>query len=186
MKPHPAEERLALYAGADLETNESAEIAAHLRECAVCRAMAGDFENLARSLESAASEPASADLKSMRAAVMERIGRSRRTYQRLWLGTAAGFAAAIVIAILLFIPRSAPTVPATEAPVPVPDVPLLSREIPNLVLQRARRPERAGLRAAAWITRSDGSSQLKLTTGDPNVVILLPLSEVEVKDTHEN
>ena len=184
MKPHPAEERLALYAGGDLEVHEIPEIAAHLRECAVCRAIADDFENLARSLESAVSEPAPADLKSMRAAVMERIGRSRRTYQRLWMGTAAGFAAAIVIAILLFVPRSTPTVPVMEPPVPVPNVPLLSREIPNLVLQRAHRRERVGLRAASWMTRSDGSSQLKLTTDDPNVVILLPLSEV--KDTHEN
>ena len=184
MNPHPAEELLALYAGADLDVHESAEVAAHLRECPECREKAKEFESLAQLVESAAFEPAPGDLKSVRGAVMERIGCSRRAYQRLWLGTAAGFGAAAVIVLFLFIPRTTPTVPVIETPVPVPSAPLMSRELPNPVLQPAQRPARAGLRAASWITRSDGSSQLRLTTADPNVVILLPLSEV--KDTHEN
>jgi hypothetical protein len=68
---------------------------------------------------------------------------------------------------------------------------LASRELSQIALRSRPVPAHlrrtrlsAGIRSVAWTTQGDGSPQLKLTTADPDIVVLLPLDKASEK--HEN
>lgn len=185
MNLHPSDKLLALYAGADTNPHQNTQIRAHLETCSNCRAVVDDFEHLALELQSTVVEPDPADLQAVRSRVLDRLAQPRRVRWQLVYGVAAGLAAAAA-GFLTLQPRAQTISPPTFAiDVDLPRAPLVSYELPNLSYVPRRHSEmRAGLRAVSFVTSSDGSGHLRLTTADPNVVILLPLSEV--KTNHEN
>lgn len=178
MKRHPHPKMLSLYAGGDLEGAESIELSAHLAECPQCCEVLTDFQAFQRILRVAVPEPAGIDLQLTRQRITERILQRRQAAKWRWAISSAAAALTIIVLAVVFSRRS--------VQLPLDDslrVPLMSRSIHlTLELPEAERmlkvhhPARVGtgLRAANFVPRGDGTFQLRLTTADPNVIILLP------------
>ncbi len=191
MSGHFGVNELALFAGGDLPGEERVAISEHLRECVECREQAASFEALGGSLREFAIEPADEDLRLMRESVAHRIDAGKRgsLWNWCWACLPAGLAAA---SILTFIgvhrttpPESVKILQATTlSPQPLPQVPLvIALAEPKPKVKPLHKSE-AGIRTVSLVARKDGSSVLRMTTADPNVLILLPLGkEVEA---HEN
>lgn len=192
MNGHPNETLLALYAGGEIDTRERPGVEAHLDTCGKCRNTISEIEHVRQLLSSTFTEPAHEDLQLVRDGVSSAVAGStgRRSSWR-W-NTAATAVVGISIICALLLNRKQPGVALKQDTVQLPSVPLVSRQFSNLSWSatpkqhraRAREaPLQAGIRAASVVTAPDGTSQLKLTTADPNVVILLSL---EGTDRHEN
>ena len=177
MIEHVSDERLALYAGGDTTEREASAISQHLRSCEECRSAMAAFENVRDLLACSYGEPEPSDLCEIRQRIARETERAAGGNRWAWLlaGTAA---AALVLISLAGIrqqrPASKTPVPAIQliAPPIMPAPPLV--EIPTLrnIARRTVRKREAAIRSVALITRANEPSLIRMTTADPNVVIL--------------
>ncbi|MDQ2839446.1 MAG: hypothetical protein M3Y72_00060 [Acidobacteriota bacterium] len=202
MNDHPTDQVLALYSSCDVSSSEYAQLTAHLDSCQTCRSALDDLKDVQQLLRAAFPEPDDLELQHLRASIIERVDRQKGTNRRPWVWNAA-IAAVTTIAFIVTVHRGNFGLPDTSPPLyvrsipppvqiaselPLPSAPVLMTRLslpPGSRSARARRSHaEAGIRAAVWNIRSNGSSQLKLTTADANVVILLPLTKAS--DQNEN
>jgi anti-sigma factor RsiW len=181
---HLSEERLALHAGSDLAWDQTGAVEEHLRNCAECRASLAQFRNDRAVLLDSLREPAADELLDVRRRVLQRL-EGQRPPRRDWIwGTAA--VAAIVVAMMLFPSHSSrrkiTADPATASYLRVPYHQVVQPSLPNIPADvDSRRASRhrlePGLRSVALLSQRDGPPILKMTTSDPEVVILWQLTE---------
>ncbi len=149
-----------------------------------------DWQRVRQRLLEAMGEPSDEDLRAVREAVKSRIAGERIRGRRWWIWNAVA-AAACAVAVLSVVDlrvshRESKPVAVRQLELNAPVV--ASRELADLAVPH-RAPVRrerlsAGIRSVVWTTADDGSSELKLTTADPNVVILLPMGKAS--EEHEN
>lgn len=179
------EEDLALYATGDLAPKRYRLISAHVQSCAACRATLAEFSNTAQFVTAAFSARVDDNLRFTAAPALH--AQNRRLYA--WAKVAA-VAAGILLPALLWFDLGQQrtedrTIRETELIAPAAG---FGWRLPNLYSSvgtshpRHSRAMEAGLRNASITTDSSGSVALRLTTADPNVVILLPMDDT----THAN
>ena len=177
MTAHTSEEQLSLYAAGDLDAVTSAKIAAHVSGCESCRAQVDQFRDTLRLIASSFPEPSAEDLSTFRAGLLEQLHRPK---QRRASWTWALAAATAVLALVLLLPRNERR-PAAHvaseslalAPLPQPVVQLATPGVQPAVSRHTRRPQpEAGIRSVALVTRPNQPALIRMTTADPNVVIL--------------
>lgn len=162
----PWRERVALYAGGDLDSDEARAAELHLEVCEACRAFAQGLRADLAGLRAERERPIDpAHFVRLRARVMERVRgeRGRLAWRRAgWMATAA---LAATILLLLVVPK----------PRPIATQPRVAREAPveyahPVVHQAAVRRSR---RRVHHVRQSLTSQPIvvKLVTDDPNVVI---------------
>lgn len=182
MKEHACEEQLALFATGDLATDEQGTVAAHVGACAECRNTAAGFREMQGFISSGLIDPAAAELVEVR----ERVVAKLRQHQNMgwrWAWGLAGAAAILALAVVpLRFEHRQPLMP-TPAPTVARSVP--PRETLPAAAETAvphARPVRhreAGIRSVALITRANQPPLIKMTTADPNVVILWQSNQTE-------
>jgi hypothetical protein len=156
------EERLALYAGDDLDSASHTEVERHVTECAGCQVfLSGLKDSLERLKEAHADPVGEAHLAAVRARVLARVRRDRR---RVWVWGLVGVAAALLLA-LLPARREIPAPPvAVLAHPPAPVVALTPARVEHHA-RHIKKPPRTQIAAAAEPV------VIKLLTDDPDVVI---------------
>jgi hypothetical protein len=185
MMEHIREERLALYAGGDLPVNERGVVTAHLNECCECLTRLREFQEAQNFVLAALKDPERDELAEVREhlAAKLRLGRSTEKRRVWWFAGAAAAAALLTVALTLdhrpavkqeTIAFSQPQ-PAKKATA-TPELQAIQRPI----VAPRRKPSRnreVGIRSVALIARENQPSILKMTTADPNVVILWQSNE---------
>jgi anti-sigma factor RsiW len=162
------EERIALYAGGDLQAAEAAEVERHLGDCPGCQVFASGLKDSLEVLQGAHREPiAPAHFAAVRARVMAELEGARQPWWRkAWV---YGLVAAAVALVLVLAPRpAAPVHPRQIAVRPVPpEVPAPAPVVAKVVHAARRR------RSHPAVFHSDPGSPIvvKLLTDDPDVVI---------------
>ena len=183
---HIPEEQLALYVGGDLEGSDFRTAEEHLRECVECRVSLSEFQSSATALQIGLSEPTADDLRAVRQVLVRRLGQRKQAAGR-WAWVMATAAAATIATVVLFNWKQSPlptanSLATSTAFLRVPYQPLFEPSIPNLrvavepVRARPHRPA-PGLRTVTLLAEGDGPPILRMTTSDPNVVILWQLDE---------
>ncbi len=175
MSAHVTENQLALYAGGDLDPVEAGAVAAHLGECEACRASLAAFEQLETLLKMSFAEPEADELSAVRRKIREKLSRKHQRRGWKWAWAAAAAAVAVVTSLVSFESRAPKAEVPVVAQVPPPPVPAMRFvETPHLERTGERRERRsqAGLHTVALITRADAPPLIRMTTADPNVVIL--------------
>lgn len=182
MTEHIADERLSLYATEDLVPEEQRSVAAHVEACAKCRTTVAEFRETQRFLNDSLADPGAADLLAVREGVSERLRQPRNAARRWAWGLAAAAAMlAFLIAALRFESHPAmPPRPSLAVARLAPPKEALSRpaEVPVSHTRHARHRD-AGIRSVALITRAHQPPVIKMTTADPNVVILWQSNQTE-------
>lgn len=177
MTAHTSEEQLSLYAAGDLDADTSAKIAAHVSGCESCRAQVDQFRDTLRLIASSFPEPSAEDLSTFRAGLLEQLHRPKQR-RASWIWALA--AATAVLALVLLLPRNekrpaASVVPTALDLTPLPNA-VVRLDVPHLepaVSRHMRRPQpEAGIRSVALVTRPNQPALIRMTTADPNVVIL--------------
>ncbi len=182
MKEHPAEGQLALYAGNDLLRDEAELVKQHLAECAACESVTKELREAGEWLASCESEPLGRDLRNVREHVMCRV--SRRAGLRWWQWAPVPLACAAA-AVLYWPAGERPVSKLVEHAVNRPKpVAVADPERPKPLLARAKitGPKKSanrspGLRTVALLTPPGRAALIRLTTADPNVIILLEADE---------
>lgn len=181
MMEHIREEQLALYATGDLAAKDASVVAAHMQDCETCQAAIAGFREVQGFVAAALIDPAADELFEVRERVSAKL-RERPAGRLQWAGWAAAAAVAVVALILIGVEYKPPITPKPApavAQLKPPEVPRL--EIPQLrtaVLHKRRvRHREAGLRSVDLIARADQPPVIKMTTTDPNVVILWQSNE---------
>lgn len=176
MTAHTSEEQLSLCAAGDLDADTSAKIAAHVSGCESCRAQVDQFRDTLRLIASSFTEPSAEDLSTFRAGLLEQLHRPKQR-RASWIWALA--AATAVLALVLLLPRSEKRAAhvASEslalAPLPQPVVQFATPGLQPAVSRHTRRPQpEAGIRSVALVTRPNQPALIRMTTADPNVVIL--------------
>lgn len=176
MTAHTSEEQLSLYAAGDLDADTSAKIAAHVSGCESCRAQVDQFRDTLRLIASSFTGPSAEDLSTFRAGLLEQLHRPKQR-RASWIWALA--AATAVLALVLLLPRSEKRAAhvASEslalAPLPQPVVQFATPGLQPAVSRHTRRPQpEAGIRSVALVTRPNQPALIRMTTADPNVVIL--------------
>ena len=144
-----------------------------------------DWQSVRRTLLDAVGEPTDEDLRAVRESVKRQIAGQQKSERRWWIwNTAAAVAcAAAVLAVVdlhVGVRESKPQLAVSSLSAPV----IAPREFVQVALVKSPAHLRrvrlsTGIRSVAWDTQRD---ELKLTTADPNVVILLPMN----KESDEN
>lgn len=180
MTAHTSEEQLSLYAAGDLDAAAADTVLQHVSACKSCRAQLDEFRDTLRVLASSFTESSAEDLSAFRAGLMKRLQQpSRKSTGWMW-GLAA---AAAMLALVLLLPRNErrPAVHGPEAsvlsavaPLPQPVVQLAVPRLEPAVSRHTRRRQQsdAGIRSVAMITHPNQPALIRMTTADPNVVIL--------------
>lgn len=186
MMKHISEEQLALHAGGDLLREETEAVEKHLQTCAECRALLGQFQYSAAMLQVGFGKPAADDLQTVRDSVVQRL-RKRKEAATHWAWAAGAAAAAIVAAVVLSHGKQPPRTTVTSrqmttAYLQIQYRPLVELSMPNLAgnlehVRTRQHPLRPGLRNVTLLAERDGPPILKMTTSDPEVVILWQLKE---------
>jgi hypothetical protein len=187
MTEHIREEQLALYAGGDLPHRESSAVAAHVQDCPECHQALAEFYDTQNFLTGALQNPTAGELSEVRKRLLKELP-PRWTSQRRWTPWMIGAAAAILA--MLFLSHGLEhkaAIGRKEQPIVVlPHVTekLVSRPAagtPHLLRAASRkkrlRPREAGIRTVSLIARADQAPTIKMTTVDPNVVILWQTNE---------
>jgi len=116
------EERVALYAGADLGTVEAAAVERHLSECVPCSALAADLRLELDELREVHAEPlASEHYAAVRGRVLAQLAKpSRRGVVWAWAVPVLAAAAAVLVVVTMRKPaaRPAPELPRLVAIAP--------------------------------------------------------------------
>jgi hypothetical protein len=188
MTGHPAAEILALWAAADLDPHVTSEVGLHLESCAECRGYVGEIKHTREVLAGCWEEPSEADLFQLRIGLGRSLERRRRTAR--WCWSLAAAASALVFMFGGVSHRSARVPAVTQESIQLPplrismpvalDIPAV-KQVGRPRAQRPRAGQDAGLRGVNFVPRADGSTELRLTTADPNVIILLPRTETTVE-----
>lgn len=181
---HLSEEQVALYVGGDLLAEEAETVKAHFENCAECRRISADFRDSRAILETAIQEPSGDDLRDVRLQVMQRIERRKRVTQHWrWLAAAAAVVIAAVLLAHLRLPRNTiNSRSVTAAELRISYQPLIETSLPNLEfntrhLQTKPHQSAPGIRKVTLLAERNGPPILKMTTSDPDVVILWQLDE---------
>lgn len=174
MADHPPEGDLALYVTGDLEHSRLALTGQHAEHCAMCRERLEEFEHLHCLLESFPAEPEPPDLLAVRTGVIRALENGRRRHRVEWAVVAAAGAALLLFTFpekRLLAPR-APAVHVQHSGEARsrPSAPV--RAVP--VIRRQRRTPRPRLVTAALLSQPGNAPVIRMTTSNPNVVILLP------------
>ena len=181
---HVSEERLALFAGSDMSRDEAGGVEEHLRNCAECRASLAEFQDYREVLLSSLREPAADELVDVRRRVLLQVREQRRATGN-WIWATGMAVAAIIIAFFLFPWQQSRRVvhpdPATTSHLRAPYRQIARPTIPNLAgnvgsMRRNRNEPAPGLRTVSLLSERDGPQILKMTTSDPEVVILWQLN----------
>jgi hypothetical protein len=163
------EERVALYAGGDVERG-AAEIERHLRECAACRAFAAELrESLALLRAAHAEEIPAAAFTAVRARVLERL--SRPWWKRAWVYAAA--AIVLLAAGIAFHVRQAPLPRGADHRLSWSANPprVEDRRLSSLAGQLAGDKKRSPAPHRARRRTKTETILVKIETGNPDVVI---------------
>ena len=185
MTEHISEERLALYAGRDLPADEAANVEAHLRGCGECQAQAGEYRKTQEFLAAAVLDPEPDELREVRAGIARRLRDHRRRATALWVWPAAAAAvlALFFVASILRLDTHTsdsmrPMVTHVKTPETLWMTPVFPAPHLEIAALRKKRPDRRpGIRTVALLRRPDEPALIKMTTSDPNVVILWEASE---------
>jgi hypothetical protein len=157
------EERVALYAGGDLASEDARAVESHLAECAGCQILLSGLPESLGLLREAHAEPVdAAHLAAVRARVLAELERGRNRWWRLaWVGAAA------VLAVLLFW-AVRPAAPPVSRIAKLPPA-------PSPVIATAPRPREARSRQLAKPRERKlpppETVLVKLESNDPDVVI---------------
>jgi cell division septation protein DedD len=183
MMEHIADEQLSLYAAGDLAAAERQLVAVHVEACSDCRNTVAEFREMHRFVSESLSDPETEDLLQVREGVAEKLQR-RQSGLRRWPWGLAAVAAmlAFLIATLRFEshPAMAPEpVPTIAHLTPPEQAPLRPAEPAPVHTVRHVRHRDAGIRSVALITRANEPPVIKMTTADPNVVILWQSNQTE-------
>lgn len=177
MMEHIGEEQLALYATGDLAPKETSAVAAHVQDCETCREAVAGFRETQGFVVSALVDPAVEELVAVRERVSARLQQTGGRHWR-WAWPALGAAAAAALVTTFITVEQKPAVMPKPAP---PVAPLALPEVPHLKIPRLQtavlhvghvRHREAGIRSVDLIARADQPALIKMTTADPNVVIL--------------
>ncbi|MBV8550073.1 MAG: zf-HC2 domain-containing protein [Acidobacteriaceae bacterium] len=179
---HVREEQLALYAGGDLASEEANTVATHLAGCPACRGALAEFRDAQAFFCSSAREPEAGELYDVRQRLVAKLER-RTQGERRWVWQLAGAAvmAAVIVLAVAFEHRPAvsskaePMVARAVAPeLPVAPPPVQQPVGMRRVTAHTRRSghREAGIRSVSLIARADQPPVIRMTTADPNVVIL--------------
>jgi Putative zinc-finger len=182
MNQHPDERQLALYAGGDLSEKDTESVKEHVAFCSECAATTSDLRSATEWLRAAQINPAPGDLDEVRARVMKVVS-SAQSGGHWWRWVSAVVVAGVLAVVLR--PVKQPATPrrvervqvSAPAAVAVPEKQPLLRTGARTVRRRE-----AGVRNVELITRRGVPESLRMTTEDPNVVILLQVGEREAKD----
>ncbi len=171
MSNHPEEERLALYFRDDLAEDESPAVREHVHGCAFCREVLREFQRNQELLERFSAEPTAEQFSEVRRAVMSALA----DHKKRWSALLTAAAAAAVVLFAMFHVQRAPVYvhPAVVVRNLAPEsiVPSLPRAVQ--VRRKIHHSAAPGLRSVELIAREDEAPLIKMTTSDPNVVILL-------------
>jgi anti-sigma factor RsiW len=167
------EERIALYAGGDLDAAQNAEVEHHLAECGGCRIFAGGMKESLALLRSAHDDPiAAGHYTAMRAGVLAQLATERPLWRRwIWL---SALAAGLVLAMAFLATRPIGTPPVHLADLRPPKTPAAP---PSPVQGPVRALRVRARRTVASVGRVPGPAPLeepllvKLVTDDPDIVI---------------
>jgi hypothetical protein len=181
MNGHVSEEVLALYVSGDLPHDQNTVIGEHLSSCGQCRTSLSEFNQAHSLLAEAFREPVWDDLTELRQRIAGRV-RARRSTQKQWIWWLSGAAAMV---LLFFLGVHRPPEVAYRAPVnttahvtkprnpaPAPPEPHPSPRTRAEMVRVKRRPVAPGIRSVALITRADQPPVIRISTTDPNVIIL--------------
>jgi anti-sigma factor RsiW len=151
------QERIALYAGGDLEPSEAQAVERHVAECAGCQMLLSGLRQSLELLREAHGEPVEeAHFAAVRARVLAELERGRtRTWRFAWVYAMA--AAAVVLLAVAMTPR---TEQRLALPVPhAPTAPAIAK-----VGVKAPLPRRQ-------VTDPSETVLMKIETDNPDVVI---------------
>jgi anti-sigma factor RsiW len=171
MMEHIPEETLALYAGGDLPADEAIRVDVHLRACSECEVLVREYREAQELLAASVQDPELEELRELRDGIAARLSSGRRRAESWiwWAGAGAAAAIALLFASTFHQPVAAP-VKAPETLWLKPALPAPHLEMAVVRKKRIRRE--SGIRTVALLTRPDEPSFIKMTTSDPNVVIL--------------
>jgi hypothetical protein len=181
MNGHVSEEVLALYVSGDLPHDQNTVIGEHLSSCGQCRTSLSEFNQAQSLLTEAFREPVRDDLAELRQRITDRV-RSRGSSQKQWIWWLSG-AAAMVLLLFLGVHRPAevvyrpPVNTAAHVTKPQNLVPALPEPHPSPraraeMVRVKRRRVAPGIRSVVLITRADQPPVIRISTSDPNVIIL--------------
>jgi hypothetical protein len=167
------EERVALWAGGDVEGSEAAGVEQHTADCAGCREFAA---GIAADLAALRADPiTAADLAAVRTRVLAEIEARRRPWWRgAWAWALAG-AAAAVIAVLVRTPPPGPVPKPPLVAMAHPPAPYVERFTPARPAS-PRMIMRAALPGPAPAPKAE-PLVIELLTDDPDVIIYWIASE---------
>jgi hypothetical protein len=178
---HVREEQLALYAWGDLPPQENSAVASHVGSCGQCQKVLAEFHEARSFVISALQNPGANELSEMRTRLTASLQLSQSS-ERRWAWWGAGVAAALALFILPHSFEKRPVVMKRAKPVVAPSLlresinsgPTLRIPLTPIAASRPRhlRPQKAGIRTITLITQADQEPMIKMTTADPNVVIL--------------
>jgi len=177
------EERVALFAGGDLETGEAATVERHLCECPACSALAADLRRELDGLRQVHAEPlAAGHYAAVRGRVLAELAkpaRARAAWVWAWAWAAAlAVAAAVVLVVVTMKPAA---VPAPELPRLVAVAPIVER--PEQRERGGSRPlrgrKREGWQAKAPAPLAGGKVGQTLSSVNPQAIPVLSPAAVE-------
>lgn len=183
MTEHIHEEQLALYAWGDLPSQESSTLAAHLADCGQCQKVLAEFHQARNFVAASLQNPGENELSEVRRHLTAKL-QPQRSIERHWAWLGAGVAAALALFIL---PRHLEKRPVVQQAIPTVATSVLPEMLhpgPAIKLpitpvssthQRSLRSQEAGIRTVTLIAQADREPIIKMTTADPNVVILWQL-----------
>ncbi|MBV9036484.1 MAG: hypothetical protein JO182_18490 [Acidobacteriaceae bacterium] len=181
MIEHVREEQLALYAWGDLPPQESSAVTTHLADCDQCQKVLAELHQARNFVTTSLQNPGEGEVSEVRRRLTTKLQPQRSVERHLaWWG--AGVAAALALLILprnfekrsVVVQQAAPTIatfvlPEMLYPGPAIKLPITPVSAPH---QRHLRSQEAGIRTVTLIAQADQEPIIKMTTADPNVVIL--------------
>jgi anti-sigma factor RsiW len=139
------EERVALFAGGDLETAEAAAVERHLSQCAACNALAADLRLELDGLRQVHAEPlAAGHYAAVRGRVLAELAKAPRQHAAwAWAAALAVAAAGACVVWVMMKPVA----------VTAPELPRLVAVAPTVQRSRAQRAPRQGAVTSAHVRR---------------------------------
>jgi anti-sigma factor RsiW len=183
---HVREEQLALYARGDLPSWESKAVTTHLQGCSQCQKALTEFYEIQNFVTRSLQDPGTSELSKVRIALAASL-RPQQDGGRHWAWWGAGVAAALALFVLprsfehqpIVMERAKPITAASALPQSIIPGPAIQIPLAPVAASRPRhvRSQKAGIRAVTLITQADQEPVIKMTTADPNVVILWQLNQ---------